>query len=421
MNLYNIFIIFTFVIGYFLITVEHKTKINKTSVAIMMAILCWVFQFANHAHSYDHNMYYFQEHLSSISQIIFFLIGALTIVEVISAHKGFNLILDSIKIRNKRKLLWFLGFIAFFLSSVLDNLTTTIILVTLLKKMLPEDEDRLLLGGAVVIAANAGGAWTPIGDVTTTMLWIGGQITTLNIIKVLFLPSMICMLAAFATISFYIKGELRLPEKREKEAQEPFSKTIFWIGVLCLMFVPIFKILTGLPPFMGVMFGLAFLWLFTDIVHSNYDDRKHLLIPNIMTKVDVSGVLFFLGILLCIDALSTAGLLNSLSVWMSDTIANSDIIAIAIGISSAIVDNVPLVAAAIGMYDITQYPVDSHFWNMVAYCAGTGGSMLVIGSAAGVAFMGLEKVDFVWYFKRVGLPAAVGYFAGVIMYKLVVF
>ncbi len=418
MNIYDISIIITFIVGYFLITIEHQTKINKTSIALLMAIICWVFEFTSQHHSHEHHVTYFQEHLSSISQIIFFLLGALTIVEVISVHKGFNLILDCIKICNKRKLLWFIGFITFFLSAVLDNLTTTIIMVTLLRRMLPEGNDRLLLGGAVVIAANAGGAWTPIGDVTTTMLWISGQISTMNIMKVLFIPSIACMLAAFGCISLFLKGEFPLIQKDSTEQTEPFSTTIFWLGVGCLVFVPFFKILTGLPPFMGIMFGLALLWLFTDIVHSKYEDRKHLLIPQIMTKIDVSGVLFFLGILLCIDALSTAGLLSSLAQWMDRVIGNTHIIAIAIGLASAIVDNVPLVAAAIDMYSITQHPVDSDFWNLIAYCAGTGGSILVIGSAAGVAFMGLEKVDFFWYFKRVGIPAAVGYFAGIGVYLL---
>lgn len=417
MDIYDILIILTFIVGYFFITIEHKSKVNKTSVALMMAILCWIFQFANQLQTHESNMSYFQEHLSSISQVVFFLLGALTIVEIISAHKGFRLISDNIKIRNKRKLLWFLGCITFFLSSVLDNLTTTIIIVTLLRRMIPEGKERLLLGGAVVIAANAGGAWTPIGDVTTTMLWIGGQVSTLNIMHALFLPSVVCAMVAFLCMSIFLKGDFALAEKQE-EPEEPCGRIVFWLGLACLVFVPVFKIATGLPPFMGVIFGLAVLWLFTDIVHSKYEDRQHLTVPQIMTKIDVSGVLFFLGILLCIDALSTAGLLDKLAVWMDQTIGNPNIIAIAIGLASAVVDNVPLVAAAMGMYDISRYPIDSHFWNLIAYCAGTGGSILVIGSAAGVAFMGLEKINFFWYFKRVGIPAAIGYFAGIQVYQL---
>jgi len=419
MNIYDILILITFIVGYFFITIEHQTKINKTSIALLMATVCWVFQFANQHDTHAQNLSHFYEHLSGVSQIIFFLLGALTIVEVINVHKGFNIILDCIKIRNKRKLLWFIGFITFFLSAVLDNLTTTIIMITLLRRMLSQGKERLLLGGAVVIAANAGGAWTPIGDVTTTMLWIDGQVSTLSIMKTLFIPSLICMVAAFLCISWFLKGDFKITKRDETEETEPYSTAIFWLGICCLIFVPIFKIITGLPPFMGMMFGLAFLWFFTDLVHSKYEERKHLLVPHIMTKIDISSVLFFLGILLCIDALSTAGLLNSLAGWMDRVIGNSHIIAVSIGLASAVIDNVPLVAAAIGMYDLTQFPADSDFWNLIAYCAGTGGSILVIGSAAGVAFMGLEKVDFFWYFKKVGIPAAVGYFAGIGVYQLI--
>lgn len=419
MHIYEILIVITFIVGYFFITIEHQTKINKTSVALLMAILCWIFQFANKIQTHENNLSFLNEHLCSISQVIFFLIGALTIVEIISVHKGFKMISNCIKIRKKINLLWFIGFISFFLSAVLDNLTTTIIMVTLLRKMIPEVKDRLLLGGAVVIAANAGGAWTPIGDVTTTMLWIGGQLSTFEVIKALFLPSVICALAAFICLSFSLKGELNLQSDSAEELEEPYSRTVFWMGISCLIFVPVFKITTGLPPFMGVILGLGFLWLFTDIVHNKYQDRKHLLVPQIIAKIDIAGVLFFLGILLCIDALSTAGLLNDLANWMDRQIGNTSIIAVSIGLASAVVDNVPLVAAAMGMYDLNHFPKDSSFWNLIAFCGGTGGSILVIGSPAGVAFMGLEKVDFFWYFKRVGIPAAVGYFAGIGVYQLI--
>jgi NhaD family Na+/H+ antiporter len=420
MQIHEILIIITFIIGYFFITIEHQTKINKTSIALLMAILCWVFQFSNKIQTPEHNLSFLHEHLCSISQVIFFLMGALTIVEIISVHKGFKMISDCIKIRKKSNLLWFIGFISFFLSCVLDNLTTTIIMVSLLRKMIPEGNDRLLLGGAVVVAANAGGAWTPIGDVTTTMLWIGGQLSTFEVIKALFLPSVICALTAFLCLSFSLKGEFDLiSEIDEEEKEEPYSRTVFWMGIGCLIFVPIFKIITGLPPFMGVILGLGVLWLFTDIVHNKHQERQHLLVPQIITKIDMSGVLFFLGILLCVDALSTAGILNNLANWMDQRIGNTNVIALAVGLASAIVDNVPLVAATMGMYDLTHFPKDSHFWNLIAYCAGTGGSILVIGSAAGVAFMGLEKVDFFWYFKRVGIPATVGYFAGIGVYQLI--
>lgn len=419
MSIFSLLMILTFVLGYFFITIEHITKVNKTSIALLMAIICWLFQFMNHVESHEHNVNFLTEHLANISQIIFFLLGALTIVETISAHKGFRLISNHIRFHSKRKLLWVLGIMTFFLSSVLDNLTTTIVMVTLLRKLTSKGEDRLLMGGAAVIAANAGGAWTPIGDVTTTMLWIGGQVSTLSIMKVLFLPSIACLIMGLLTLSFSLKGDFPQANQIEEDEMEPMGTTVFWLGIGCLIFVPIFKIATGLPPFMGMIFGLGFMWLFTDLVHSRDTNREHLLVPHIMTRIDVSGVLFFLGILLAIDALQTAGLLQDLANWMDRTIANSDVIAIAIGLVSAIVDNVPLVAATMGMYDLKQYPIDSNFWNLIAYCAGTGGSILIIGSAAGIAFMGLERVQFFWYMRRVGLAALLGYFAGIGVFKLI--
>lgn len=417
-SIFSLLMIVVFILGYFAIAIEHVTKINKTSVALLMAIVCWVLQFINQAESHENNLNYLAEHLADISQVIFFLLGALTIVEIINAHKGFQLISNTIRMRSKRILLWSMGFIAFFLSSILDNLTTTIVMVTLLRKLTDEGEDRLILGGAIVIAANAGGAWTPIGDVTTTMLWIGGQLSTLSVMKNLFVPSIACLIASLAILSFSLKGNFSSLNPVKKKEIEPMGDIVFWLGVGSLVFVPIFKITTGLPPFMGMIFGLGLMWLFTDIVHSRYDDREHLLVPNIMTRIDVSSVLFFLGILLAIDALHTAGLLDALSGWMSRTIGNSNVIAIVIGLASAIVDNVPLVAASMGMYDMTQFPTDSSFWNLIAYCAGTGGSILIIGSAAGVAFMGLERVQFFWYMRRIGFAALVGYFAGIGAFKL---
>jgi len=418
----NLLMILTFVLGYFFITIEHITKVNKTSVALLMAILCWVLQFINRLESNENNLNFLAEHLANISQVIFFLLGALTIVEIINVHKGFRLILRHIQVSSKRKMLWLLGFIAFFLSSILDNLTTTIIMVTLLRKLTDEDEDRLMMGGAVVIAANAGGAWTPIGDVTTTMLWIGGELSTFAMMHVLFLPSLACLIVALLVLTFSMKGEYsQARSQNEDNETEPMGTTVFWLGIGSLVFVPIFKIITGLPPFMGIIFGLALMWLLTDVVHRRYDNREHLLVPNIMTRIDVSGVLFFLGVLLAVDALHTAGLLQALSHWMDRTLGSPEIMAIAIGLVSAIVDNVPLVAAAMGMYEPSQYPIDSTFWNLVAYCAGTGGSILVIGSAAGVAFMGLERVQFFWYMRRIGLAALAGYFGGIAIFKLMSF
>jgi NhaD family Na+/H+ antiporter len=417
-HLINILMILTFTIGYFLIAIEHLSKINKTAVALVMAIICWVLQFFNHNHANEDNLSHLSTHLANISQIIFFLLSALIIVEIINVHKGFQIISRHIQIRSKRKLLWVIGFITFFLSSILDNLTTTIIMVTLIRKLAEEGEERLLLGGAIVIAANAGGAWTPIGDVTTTMLWIGGQLSSLSIMRTLFLPSLACLIVSLCVLNFALKGQFAPMHHEKEEKIEPMGTTIFWLGIGCLIFVPIFKILTGLPPFMGILLGLGIMWLFTDVIHSRYKGREHLRVPTIISHIDLSGVLFFLGILLCIDALHTAGLLDELAKWMNRTIVNSDAIAIAIGLISAVVDNVPLVAAAMGMYDLSQYPLDSDFWNLIAYCAGTGGSILVVGSAAGVAFMGLEHVQFLWYFRRIGTAALIGYFAGIGIFKL---
>lgn len=420
-NIFSLLMIVAFVVGYFAITIEHVTKINKTSVALLMAIICWALVFLSHLDSEDHNLHFLSEHLANVSQVIFFLLGALTIVEIINAHKGFQLVSNRIRMRSKRKMLWVMGFIAFFLSSILDNLTTTIVMVTLLRKLTDEGDDRLILGGAVVIAANAGGAWTPIGDVTTTMLWIGGQVSTLSVMQKLLIPSMACLIASLGILSFSLKGKFSPLSDSRQDNIEPMGTVVFWLGVGSLVFVPIFKLTTGLPPFMGIIFGLGFMWLFTDLVHSRYEDREHLLVPNIITRIDVSGVLFFLGILLAIDAMHTIGLLDALADWMSHKIGNSDIIAIVIGLASAVVDNVPLVAAAMGMYELTQYPMDSTFWNLIAFCAGTGGSILIIGSAAGVAFMGLERIHFFWYMRRIGFAALVGYFTGIGVFKLIPF
>lgn len=408
-----------FIVGYIFITVEHQTKVNKTTVALLMAIVCWVILFLSHTLTHKEGLHFLGEHLSDVSQIVFFLIGALTIVETINVHKGFKVISDSIQFTSKRKLLWVTGVISFFLSAVLDNLTTTVVMVSLLQKIVDDREDRLLLGGAVVIAANAGGVWTPIGDVTTTMLWIGGQLSTLNMIKDLFLPSVACAVAAFILIHGKLLGHLPNKEMQPEENQvEPMGKLIFYLGIACLISVPVFKIVTGLPPFMGILLGMSIMWLVTDLIHRHYEDRYHLRMPNVLSRIDLSGPLFFLGILLCINALETVGLLHQLAAWFTAKLGNMDLIAIVIGLASAVVDNVPLVAASMAMFDLSTFPQDDDFWKLIAYCAGTGGSILIIGSAAGVVFMGLEKVDFFWYLRRIALPAMVGYFAGLAVYFL---
>lgn len=419
LDIYTYSMVIVFIIGYLFITLEHVTHINKATVALMMAIILWILQFGNANWTGEENLVFLGEHLANISQVVFFLIGALTVVEIINVHKGFRIISEWIQISSKRKLLWTCGMITFFLSAVLDNLTTTIVMVSLISKMIYKSEDRLIIGGGIVIAANAGGAWTPIGDVTTTMLWIGGQLSTLHIVKDLFIPSVVCFVVSFLILSLMLKGDFEYKEAKGEEVKsEPLGGFILFLGIGSLVFVPIFKLLTGLPPFMGVLFGLSILWFVTDIVHRHYHDREHLRVPNILTKIDLSGTLFFLGILLAVTALDTAKILSQLAVWLDKNIGNTDIIAAAIGLASAVVDNVPLVAATMGMYDLSHYPMDSRFWQLVAYCAGTGGSILIVGSAAGVVFMGLEKVDFFWYFKKISLAALVGYFVGMGAYML---
>ncbi len=409
--------VLVFCLGYIMITFEHITHINKATIALLMAVICWVLEFGSQYFTQTENISLLSEHLGALSQIIFFLIGALAIVEIIDAHNGFKVISDRINIESKKKMFWVTGFLTFFLSSILDNLTTTIVMIAFLQKMIEEREDRLIFGGGVVIAANAGGAWTPIGDVTTTMLWIGNQITTFSIMKEIFIPSMVCFLVSFFILNFALKDGSIRKLKADGSKKEPYGSLIFYLGVSLLIFVPFFKAFTGLPPFMGILFGLSILWLVTDILHSR-KGRTHLRMPHTLARIDLSSVLFFLGILLCINALESAGILTHLAVYLDQTFASTTFIAILIGLASAVVDNVPLVAATMGMYELTQYPTDSPFWSMVAFCAGTGGSILIFGSAAGVVFMSLEKVDFMWYLRRVSFAALAGFFAGIGVYIL---
>lgn len=413
---YSIWMIIVFVIGYSLIILEHFIKIDKASIALMMGISCWVIEYTQSGNQCSLSLTCLGEHIFNISQIVFFLLGALGIVEIISAHKGFSMITDNLQITSKKKLLWTVSFISFFLSAVLDNLTTTVVMVSLLSKLIDESEDRWIIGGGVVIAANAGGAWTPIGDVTTTMLWIGGQISTVEVMRVLLVPSLICMLISIFVLSFMLKGHFSKKEIHPGKHIEPLGKVVFVLGIGALVFVPIFKLLTGLPPFMGMLFGLSALWIITDIVHKDYNHRQHLRVPGILSKLDFSGLLFFLGILLAVDALDSAKILEGLAHWFDTNLRNTELIAIVIGLASAVVDNVPLVAASMGMYPLQTYPVDSPFWQMIAYCAGTGGSILIIGSAAGVVFMGLEKADFIWYVRKISLAALLGYLGGIAVY-----
>lgn len=404
-----------FILGYIAIALEHPLKINKAATALITGVLCWtVFALlAPDKHTPSHLL---TESLGEVSGILFFLLGAMTIVELIDAHDGFEIITSLIKTTNKKKLVWIIGFIAFFLSAVLDNLTTTIVLVSLLRAIIPDKKDRLLFTGLVIIAANAGGAWSPIGDVTTTMLWIGGQITADSIIVQTILPSLICFLVPTFIISRQLKGNT----VQTNDAAKIFTNTrrdrnlVFWVGVGSLLFVPVFKTITHLPPYMGILIGLGVMWVITEMIHSEKDEaeRGELSVNHALRKIDTPSILFFLGILLSIAALQATGLLTDLAVSMSNSIGNIKIITLTIGLLSSIVDNVPLVAAAQGMYGLDQYPTGHFFWEFLAYCAGTGGSCLIIGSAAGVAAMGLEKIEFFWYMKKIGWLALLGYLAG---------
>ncbi len=362
------------------------------------------------------------EHFGQISAILFFLLGAMTIVELIDAHDGFDVITSKITTKDKRKLLWIISFVTFFLSAVLDNLTTTIVMVSLLRKLIPDKQTRMFYIGMVVIAANAGGAWTPIGDVTTTMLWIGGRITTANIMIKLILPSLACLVIPLTLVSFRIKGKIEnilISENEQRNKASSFEqKLILALGIGALVFVPIFKTVTNLPPFMGILYGLGVLWVATEIIHKNKndEDKESYSVVQALRKADVPSVLFFLGILVAIAALESTHQLADLAVYMERMIGNINIIVISIGLLSAIIDNVPLVAATMGMYDLQTFPTDHYFWEFIAYCAGTGGSCLIIGSAAGVAAMGMEKIDFFWYVKKIAGLALLGYFAGAFVY-----
>ena len=404
-----------FILGYLAIAFEHPLKINKAASALLTGVVCWTL-YALWGSDKDLVSENLGHHLSDIAGIIFFLHGAMVIVELIDAHDGFEVITQRIQTTSKRKLVWIVGIITFFLSAVLDNLTTTIVMVSLLRKLIPSNKDRLMFAGLVVIAANAGGAWSPIGDVTTTMLWIGNQITTTNIIIKTLLPSLVCFFVPALVISLQMKGSIEPAEQKKEKLFSTIKerKTVFIIGLASLLFVPVFKTVTHLPPYMGIVFGLGLMWVLTEMVHSEKDDAEKglLSVNHALRKIDSPSILFFLGILLAVSALQSTGILTSIASSLDRSIGNISAITIIIGFLSAIVDNVPLVAAAQGMYSLAQYPTDHFFWEFLAYCSGTGGSILIIGSAAGVAAMGMEKIQFGWYLKKIAWLAIIGYLAG---------
>lgn len=415
----HLILISAFIIGYLGIIFEFQIKMNKTAVSLFMAVILWVIFFLGDPSAMKEHMHILSGQLGEISQILFFLLGAMTLVELIDSHKGFDTVVHYLHTQSLRKMLWMITIISFVLSGILDNLTTTILMVSLIKKLIPVPSQRLNLSVMVIIAANAGGAWTPIGDVTTTMLWIGGQISTVAVMKEIFLPSVICMLIPLILFTFTTRGLCTTPKAdiRTKEL-EPGANLIFYMGVSAFIFVPVFKWLTGMPPYMGMLIAVSILWFVTDILHHKHEQRMHLRIPHILTKIDVSCILFFLGILLSVGALEATGILKEGAQWLDMHIGNLPAIATIIGLGSAIVDNVPLVAATMGMYSVETYPINSAFWMMIAYAAGTGGSILLIGSSAGVALMGMEKITFGGYMKKASIPALLGFFGGFGVYLL---
>lgn len=417
-------ILVVFILGYMAIAMEHIIRLNKAASALITGVLCWTIYMLNATDKEIVNEQ-LTAHVGDIAGILFFLLGAMTIVELIDAHDGFEVITHRIKTTKKAKLLWLIGLLSFFLSAVLDNLTTAIVMVSLIRKLIRNKQARLLFCGMVVIAANAGGAWSPIGDVTTTMLWIGGRITTSQTIIKVLLPALACVIAPLLLLTFRMRGEVELGGTEEAKTSKPETpardrNTVFISGILILLLVPVFKTITHLPPYMGMLLGLGIMWVITEIIHHEKDtqDKHFLSVLYALRKVDTPSILFFLGILISVAALQSIGALLSMAHYLDDQIGNPVIIVAIIGVLSSIVDNVPLVAASMGMYSLKQYPVDHFFWQFLAYCAGTGGSMLIIGSAAGVAAMGIEKIEFFWYLKKIAWLALVGYIAGIVVFLI---
>lgn len=461
--IYSLMVV-VFVLGYIAIALEHNIKIDKAASALVTGTLCWALyvigaegiidiqsiphwisdMFAEEKNITDphevvtHYVTEFQilEHLGEIASILFFLLGAMTIVELVDAHEGFAVITDRIKTTSRSKLLWIICILTFFFSAALDNLTTSIVMVSLLKKLIDDQKDRWLFAGMVVIAANAGGAWSPIGDVTTTMLWIGGQISAGAVVTQLIFPSLVALIVPLLVLTPRMKGNVTRPKKAEGKEHyinpttERERNIVFGVGVAGLLFVPVFKTYTHLPPFMGMMMSLGILWGLTEIMHrsKNRETKSKLSVIGVLRKVDTASVLFFLGILLAVASLQSAGQLGQLANTLDSSIGTTTekgvyTVGIIIGLLSAIVDNVPLVAASMGMYNIDPsmgglFSSDGLFWEFLAYCAGTGGSALIIGSAAGVAVMGLENISFGWYLRRISLLALIGYLAGAGAYIL---
>lgn len=426
-----------FIAGYLCVALEHPLRINKAATALLTGVLIWVLIMLGqhelfgtgdgHGHGgTDGLVAELMHHLGDIASILFFLMGAMTIVELVDAHEGFRVITDRITGTNKVTLMWVLSIITFFLSAALDNMTTAIVMCALLRKLIKDKNDLWTFAGMVIISANAGGAWSPIGDVTTIMLWIGGQVSADNIIAKLFVPSLVCLVLPLVWFTFTFKGTIQRPDtvKEDNPTHRAVSKgkqnLIFLLGLVALLGVPLFKTYTHLPPYMGILLGLGILWVVTEIMHMNTieTDKGHLLVTSVLRRIDVPSVLFFLGILTAVSGLQVAGHLTDTAQLLDAKLGSIYAVNTVIGVLSAVVDNVPLVAAAMGMYPMTQYPMNDPFWELLAFCAGTGGSILIIGSAAGVATMGILGIDFLWYVRRMAFPAALGYSGGILAFWL---
>ena len=442
MSTLSIAIILAFVIGYLFIAIESVTKINKAAIALLMFVVCWTIFMIDPASlvpalaSVDHSQManavskIIEEHLGETGTTLFFLMGAMTIVELVDQNGGFNFVKDTLKTKSKRSLLWRIAIMTFILSAILDNLTTSIVMIMILRKLVKERKDRVIYASLVIIAANSGGAFSPIGDVTTIMLWNKGVITAAGVITEVLIPAIISMVIPAYVLSLSLKGELVIPEaNKAANAEEDYltasqRKLIFFLGVGGLIFVPIFKTITHLPPFVGILLVLGILWTVTESMyrHLEHDDSDGMQkrVSRMLTRIDMSTILFFLGILMAVGSLQTIGALaqlgEGLNVWFD---GNHYLVTGIIGVLSSIVDNVPLVAGCMGMYPVQavgDMAVDGIFWQLLAYCAGVGGSMLIIGSAAGVVVMGLEKITFGWYMKHISWVAFLGYIAGIVSY-----
>ncbi|MCR5198783.1 MAG: sodium:proton antiporter NhaD [Prevotella sp.] len=422
MTTFVFLIVAIFILGYACIALEAFTKVNKAAVALLMCVLCWT----AYCLMPGHDLSTLPEGLGETAETLFFLMGAMTIVEIVDANGGFNFVRDTMKTRSKRKLLWRVAFMTFFLSAILDNLTTSIVMIMVLRKLIQQPKERLVYASLVIIAANSGGAFSPIGDVTTIMLWIKGMVSTGGVITELLLPSLVSMVVPALLLSLQLKGKFDKSQNLPVQDASPFTKrqrqVVFCFGVGGLMFVPVFKTLTHLPPYMGILLVLGLLWTITELFNRRFDESDPMAkrVTQLLSRIDMSTILFFLGILMAVLCLKQVGVLNAVGDGLNVAFnGNPYLITGIIGVLSSIVDNVPLVAACMNMYDVvpdTIYATDGAFWQLLAYCAGVGGSMLIIGSAAGVVVMGLEKITFGWYMKRISWLVFVGYVCGILVY-----